>query len=776
MINLEIDGKPVETEPGSSILDAAWKAGIHIPHFCYHKKLSIAASCRMCLVEVAKAPKPMPACATPVTEGMKVLTHSEMAIKAQKGVMEFLLINHPLDCPICDQGGECQLQDIAMGYGGTASRYQEEKHIVVHKEIGALISTREMNRCIHCTRCVRFGQEIAGLMELGMANRGENSQIMSFVNSSVDSELSGNMIDLCPVGALTSKPFRYTARGWELSRRKSVSPHDALGSNLCVQIKNNKVMRVTPGRNESINECWLSDKDRFSYEGLNSPERLTKPMLKQDGKWHEVEWAVALEYVAHGLRDIARNHGADNLAALATPNSTLEELYLLQKFMRGMGSNNIDFRLRQSDFSADAKSSGAPWLGMKVADIETRDRMLIVGSFLRKDHPLLAHRVRKAVKTGAQVNILHSTDDDLLLKVANKIIVKPSALVDQLSEILQALTELKAAAQSSILAPKSSSAAAQAVAQSLASGERVAILLGNFAQQHPQAARLAALAEQIAGLCGASFGFMGEAANSVGGYIANALPGKTGMNATQMLTSPRKAYLLLNVEPELDLQNPQLAIKAISSAEMVVSLSAYKHQASDYADVLLPIAPFSETSGTFINTEGRVQSFQGAVKPLNDARPAWKVLRVLGNLLDVEGFAFDSSEAVRDEILSGKAVADRLNNHVDAVPPAAASSSGGLERVADVPIYATDAIVRRAASLQKTHDAAKPGVALHGSELQKIGAKAGDMLKVSQNGAAVQLAAIKDDTLPPGIARVAAGHPATATLGAMFGTITVERS
>src|SRR5574340_443213 len=514
MINVEIDGKQVETERGSTVMDAANKAGVHIPHFCYHKKLSIAANCRMCLVEVEKAPTPLPACATPAADGMKVHTRSELAVKAQKGVMEFLLINHPLDCPICDQGGECQLQDVAMGYGATASRYGEEKRIVMHKDIGALISTMEMSRCIQCTRCVRFGQEIAGMMELGMAFRGEHAEIMSFVNSSVDSELSGNMIDLCPVGALTSKPFRYTARSWELSRRKSVSPHDGLGSNLAVQVKSGRVMRVTPIENEAVNECWLSDKDRFSYEGLNSAERLTKPMLKQDNKWLEVEWPVALEYVANGLRDIAHDHGAEQIAALATPHSTVEELYLLQKLVRGLGSGNVDFRLRQSDFSADGKQAGAAWLGMPVADINTRDRLLVVGSFLRKDHPLLAQRVRQAVKGGAQANIVHSSDDDLLMPVANKAIVAPSDLANMLAQILKALAaEKQGSAQGVENVTVGSDAAA--IARSLASGERAAVLLGNFAQQHPQAAQLAVLAERIAALCGAKFGFLGEAANSV---------------------------------------------------------------------------------------------------------------------------------------------------------------------------------------------------------------------------------------------------------------------
>ena len=785
MINIEIDGKAVESERGSTVMDAANKLGVYIPHFCYHKKLSIAANCRMCLVEVEKAPKPLPACATPVAEGMKVHTHSEMAVKAQRGVMEFLLINHPLDCPICDQGGECQLQDLAVGYGGSASRYQEPKRSVMHKEIGELISTEEMNRCIQCTRCVRFGQEIAGVMELGMAFRGEHSEIMTFVNSSVDSELSGNMIDLCPVGALTSKPFRYTARNWELSRRKSVSPHDGLGSNLAVQVMNNRVMRVLPVENEAVNECWLSDKDRFSYEGLNSPERLTKPMLKQDGKWIEVEWPVALEYVANGLRQIGSTAGADQIAALATPHSTLEELYLLQKLMRGLGSGNVDFRLRHSDFTADDHRSGVPWLGMPVADINSRDRFLIVGSFLRKDHPLLASRVRQAVKQGAQANIVHASDDDLLMPVMSKSIVAPNELVNSLAQILKALAAEKSVTLSGemqkVIDAVQPAAQAIAIAQSLASGERAAVLLGNFAQQHPQAAQIAVLAEQIAALCAAKFGYLGEAANSVGGYLAGAVPsGEKGMNAVQMLASPRKAYLLLNVETELDMHDPQQAIAAMHAADMVVALSAYKHRAAEYADVMLPIAPFTETSGTFISSEGRVQSFRGAVKPLGEARPAWKVLRVLGNLLELPGFDQDTGEAVLDEILPGKerasSIAGKLNNHIAgvAVQNIAGGNSQGLQRISDVPIYTADAVVRRAMALQLTSDAATPCVVMHSSELLKLGVQSGDTVKVSQGNASAHLVARADDGMPAAAARVAAGHPVTAELGAMFGMITVE--
>ncbi|MFA6971945.1 MAG: NADH-quinone oxidoreductase subunit NuoG [Gallionella sp.] len=783
MINIEIDGKLVETQRGSTVMDAAHKAGVYIPHFCYHKKLSISANCRMCLVEVEKAPKPLPACATPAADGMKVHTHSEMAVKAQKGVMEFLLINHPLDCPICDQGGECQLQDIAMGYGGGASRYTEEKRVVNPKEIGELISTNEMSRCIQCTRCVRFGQEISGIMELGMANRSEQAQIMSFVNSSVDSELSGNMIDLCPVGALTSKPFRYTARSWELSRRKSVSPHDGLGSNLAIHVKNQKVARVVPVENEAINECWISDKDRFSYEGLNSADRLTKPMIKQDNKWIEVEWAAALEYVANGLRQLGRSAGSEQIAALATAHSTFEELYLLQKLMRGLGSGNVDFRLRQSDFSADGKQAGSPWLGMPVADINACDRFLIVGSFLRKDQPLLAQRIRQAVKHGAEASVVHSADDDLLMPVANKAIVTPGQLVNTLAQILKALAAEKQATLSAeaqlAVASVTVFDSATKIARSLAGGKQVAILLGNFAQQHPQAAQIASLGEQIAALSDAKFGFLGEAANSVGGYLAGAVPfagSVHGMNAAQMLEKPRKAYLLLNVEPELDMHNPQLAMGAMKSADMVVCLSAFKHHGMDYADVMLPITPFTETSGTFVNTEGRAQSFKGAVKPLGDARPAWKVLRVLGNLMDVAGFDYDSSEAVRDEGLNTATIADKLNNRIDGIKLDVAVASNGLQRVSDVPIYAADALVRRATALQKTHDAAVPVAMLHSSELQKLGLNSGDTVRVTQGSASVQLTAQANDGLSLGTVRVAAGHPATAQLGAMFGTITVERA
>jgi NADH-quinone oxidoreductase subunit G len=732
----------------------------------------------MCLVQVEKAPKPLPACATPVTNGMKVFTHSESAVKAQKGVMEFLLINHPLDCPICDQGGECQLQDLSVGYGASASRYQEEKRVVVNKNLGPLVAT-DMTRCIHCTRCVRFTQEIAGLMELGQAFRGEHAEIMPFIEKTVDSELSGNIIDLCPVGALTSKPFRFAARTWELSRRKSVSPHDGLGANLIVQVKHNKVMRVLPLENEAVNECWLSDKDRFSYESLNSQGddgRLTRPMLRQCGEWREVDWQTALEYIGTDLKRVVREHGAQSVGALAAPQATLEELYLLQKLVRGLGSNNVDFRLRQSDFSLDGKNV-APWLGMKIADIKDLDRVLVVGSFLRKDHPLLAQRLRQAAKRGTKVNILHVADDDLLINLNARSIVAPAALATELAGIVKAAAEAKGVAADGALANVQPSESARRIAASLASGENVAVFLGNLAQQHAQASTLHALAQQLAGIAGARFGFLGEAANSVGGHVAGALP-TGGMNASQMLADPRKAYVVLHAEPELDCANPQQAMVALKSADLVVALSPFKTKALDYAHVILPVAPFTETSGTFVNAEGRVQSFNAVVKPLEETRPAWKVLRVLGNLLGLDGFGQDSSEDVRAEALGGKPeFIERLNNSAQGATVAlGAAALSGFERIADVPIYFADALARRAPALQKTRDAAPPAARMNAATLAKLGLAAGIKVRVRQGAGEALLDAVLDAGLPDGCVRVAAGHALTAGLGAMQGELSVERA
>ncbi|MBY0270761.1 MAG: NADH-quinone oxidoreductase subunit NuoG [Burkholderiales bacterium] len=780
MLELELDGKLMEVPEGSTVMDAANKAGIYVPHFCYHKKLSIAANCRMCLVQVEKAPKPLPACATPVTNGMKVWTHSDGAVNAQKGVMEFLLINHPLDCPICDQGGECQLQDLAVGYGSSESRYEEDKRVVANKNLGPLIST-DMTRCIHCTRCVRFGQEIAGIMELGMIGRGEHSEIITFVGKTVDSELSGNVIDLCPVGALTSKPFRYSARTWELTRKPSVSPHCGLGSNLTLQMKQNRVMRTLPRDNEAINECWLSDKDRFSYEALNSDKRLAKPMLKQGGRWLEVEWPVALEFIASELKRIKAAHGADAIGALATPHQTLEELHLLQKLLRGYGSGNVDFRLRQADFSADGKLAGIPWLGMNIADIATLDRVLVVGSTLRKDHPLLAHRLRQSTKKQTQLNLIHAADDDLLMRVANKAIVAPALLPQTLAQVVKAAAEIKNAAVPEAVrgavAGVTVSDAAKRIAESLASGTKAGVFLGNFAEQHAAAGALHALAQALGEILGCPFGFLGAAANSVGGYVAGCVPtGKvTGRNARQMIESPLKAYLLLGVEPELDMFNPRQAIAALKQAELVVAMSPFQHYATEYAHVLLPIAPFTETAGTFISTEGRVQSFNGVVKPLGETRPAWKVLRVLGNLLGLSGFEHDGADDAQREALHGKTEIFNKNNKLKYILGALPATADGIARIAEVPIYAADALARRAPSLQKTRDAQAPAALMNRALADQLGLRDGDFVRVMQDGGEATLPYAIDDKLPANCVRVALARAETAALGASDAALTVER-
>jgi NADH-quinone oxidoreductase subunit G len=778
MVELEIDGKSVEVPEGSMVIQAAHKVDTYIPHFCYHKKLSIAANCRMCLVEVEKMPKAVPACATPVSAGMIVRTKSDKAVKAQQSVMEFLLINHPLDCPICDQGGECQLQDLAVGYGKSQSRYNEEKRVVFHKNVGPLISMEEMTRCIHCTRCVRFGQEVAGVMELGMLGRGEHSEITSFVGKTVDSELSGNMIDLCPVGALTSKPFRYSARTWELSRRKSISPHDSVGANLVVQVKNNRVMRVLPMENEAINECWISDKDRFSYEALNSDERLTQPMLKQGGKWIETDWQTALEYVAKGIKGIKADHGANQIAALATPHSTVEELYLLKQFTEGVGTPNIDFRLRQSDFSAPA-GLGAPWLGVKIADLTMVDTALVVGSFLRRDHPLFAARLRQAAKGGAKLTFLHGTDDDSLIPAAHRVVAAPSEWLDRLAGLAAAVAEARGVALPDAFAGREASPVAKDVAASLSAGDKRLLLLGNSAVQHPDFAQILAVCQWIADNTGATLGYLTEAANTVGAHLVDALPGEGGLNARHVFEQPRKGYVLFNVEPEFDTANPAQALAALKQAEMVVALSAFKH-GTDYADVLLPIAPFTETSGTFVNAEGTAQTFNGVVRPLGETRPGWKVLRVLGSLLGLKGFEFDTAEEVRAAALGSGDLASQLSNKTSAEPKRASANAareGTFQRLADVPIYHADALSRRAHSLHLTAAARDANVAaLPTSLFDKLGLKDGDAIRVAQGDFSVVMPAVRDANLAESVVRVSAGTTAGAALGGLFGELVVEKA
>lgn len=719
MVEIQLDGKKVEVLEGSMIMHAAEKAGTYIPHFCYHKKLSIAANCRMCLVDVEKAPKALPACATPVTQGMIVHTSSAKAVQAQQSVMEFLLINHPLDCPICDQGGECQLQDLAVGYGQGSSRYQEEKRVVLHKNVGPLISMEEMSRCIQCTRCVRFGQEVAGVMELGMINRGEHAEITTVRGDTVDSELSGNMIDICPVGALTSKPFRYSARTWELSRRKSIAAHDSSGANLIVQVKNHKVMRVLPFENEAVNECWIADRERFSYEALNGADRLTAPMVKQGGQWHEVTWQQALEYVANGFKQIKNDHGADSIGALVSPHSTLEELFLAKQLVNGLGSGSIDYRLRNADFEA---AQGVRWLGTFIASLSTLGQALVIGSNIRKEHPLFASRLREATKSGAQVYAFAENEYDWAMPLAKSWALPATQWLTRLSQLAAAVAAEKGLASPVDIAAEADDAP---VAKQLLAGSGVkAILLGNAVAHHARASAILRLANWLGEQIGASVGFLTEAANTVGAQWVGATPTNGGLNAKQILDGGLKAVVLLNTEPQFDSAAGQAAVAGLQKAEMVVTLSPFKTNL-EFSDVLLPISPFTETSGSFVNAEGRLQSFHAVVKPLAETRPAWKVLRVLGNLLGVPKFDYEDSQQVLAQCIGtdkpGFVPAALLSNAAGA-PDAQIQEAAAAPVVASM--YQLDGLVRRAPALQATKDGQLGALAGVAVELDQVQASA----------------------------------------------------
>lgn len=793
MLNIEIDGKSVEVEHGSTIIDAADLIGVAIPRFCYHKKLSVAANCRMCLVQVEKFNKPLPACATPVADGMKIFTRSKATIEAQKSVMEFLLINHPLDCPICDQGGECDLQDIAVAYGTSGSRYTEEKRVVFNKNIGPLVST-DMTRCIQCTRCVRFLKEVGGMMELGMVGRGEHAEITAYVDKSVNSELSGNIIDLCPVGALTSKPFRYSARSWELTRRPSIAPHDGLGSHIEVHVKDHKVMRVVPREKESINECWLSDRDRYSYEGLNSPDRLKVPMIKHNGAWVETDWKTALEFAAGQIKDITNEHGADALGVLVSPNSTMEEGFLAKNLATGLGCGNVDYRLRQTDFRLDGKRVGTPWMGCNIQEIEELDRILIIGSNLRNEHPLLAQRFRKAVANGAQLSVISPLDNNPLMDIKHKVIVRPNDMVNVLGQVLKAMSGLQKlslclpATLNQLLEEIKVRPNTQAMAESLAGlgqvvdliAPKVGLFLGNMALSDPRFTEMYSMMEAIGGITGAKGGILPAATNSTGMHLIGVMPNATGMHARAMLEVPRKAYLLVNIEPELDCQHAALAKAAMEKAECVVALTAFKSSALEHADVLLPIAPFTETSGTFMSMEGRVQSFTAATRPLGESRPAWKVLRVLANTLGLSGFDFDSSEQVKNAIFNDEkpsAVVWRsLNNNLSELVEIQVNiKKEGLQRIGEVPQYLSDPIVRRSPPLQKTKYNIKPMARMCEAQLKALDLVEGDNVLVKQNNGSAILSVRLDNHVAFGCVRVAAAHEDTIGLGDLMGDITVEK-
>jgi len=772
MLNIEIDGKAIQVSPGSTVMDAANQVGAYVPHFCYHKKLSIAANCRMCLVQVEKAPKPLPACATPVTEGMKVFTASEQAKKAQQGVMEFLLINHPLDCPICDQGGECQLQDLAVGYGKSASRYSEEKRVVFHKNLGPLISAEEMSRCIHCTRCVRFGQEIAGVMELGMGGRGEHSEILSFVGKSIDSELSGNMIDVCPVGALTSKPFRYSARTWELQRRKSVSPHDGLNANLQVQIKGDRVMRVLPRENEAVNECWISDRDRFSYEGLYADDRLTAPMVKHDGVWQQASWQDALNAAAGAVGLAVKNHGAAKTAFLLGPHTTLEEASLAKQLANHLGGATIDHRLRVSDAALD-QGGGIPWLGFKLANIAEVDRFLVIGSSLRQEQPLLAQRIRQRVKNGAALSLVSSIGDDLLCPVAAKAIVKPSAIWETLCGVLAALA--KRVGKETPISVSNISANEEAIAASLASGKRVAVLIGDMALSQADASHLESLAFAIANMCGGTYGRLSLSGGAGAAYVAGAFPIDGATTAHEALGSKAaNTFVLIGCEPERDSSLGAEALAALGNADKVVCLTSFASDAmKQYADVLLPIAPFTETSGTYVSNDGTVQSFTGVVRPLGETRPGWKVLRVLGDLLEADFSSFNSSEDVRNVALTGFSDAS-LGARIRTISMPDSPSPAGLERVADVPIYHSDAVTRRGPSLATSGYGKQPRVRISGETAAALSLANGARVKVTQGVLSSEATVVVEATVPAGSVRIPLGTELSAALGDVSAPVTLE--
>jgi NADH-quinone oxidoreductase subunit G len=719
LVNIEVDGVAIKARKNELIMRVTDREGIYIPRFCYHEKLAIAANCRMCLVEVEKAPKPLPACATPVAEGMKIHTRSPKAIGAQRATMEFLLINHPLDCPICDQGGECELQDLALGFGRDVSRFVERKRVVKDKNLGPLVST-DMTRCIHCTRCVRFGQDVAGIQEMGATGRSEHMEIGTFVEHSVDHELSGNIIDLCPVGALNSKPFRFRARAWEMTQYPLISPHDGVGTQLFGHVLRGRLMRVVPRDCEQINETWIADRDRFSYEGIYSEDRLLEPQVRQsDGSWREVEWDVALRAAAGALRSAAGEAGeAAGVGLLAHPSSTLEELYLLARLAEGLGSAHIDHRLRQRDFRDQLADARAPELGLPIAAIDELDALLVIGSNLRHELPLIAHRVRKASLRGAQIHFINPARFEYYFSIAQYLIAPDGRDVAELAALLRAALGDAAAPAGleSLLDGAKPAAAHRAIAKALKSGTRRAIWLGALSLRSGHYSELRALGRALAAATGASFGELAEGGNAAGAYLAGVLPHRgpaalarasTGLDARRMLEQTLPAYLIMHCEPWADAVLPG-ALDTLAKSGAVVAVSAFASaEMKRVAQVLLPAGTFAETAGTYVSLEGRWQSQSGAAKPLGAARPAWKILRVLGNLLDLPAFDYQSSEQVRDELKARLEAAAATAGAGAALEPfmrAVPWPAARLESVIDLGMYEIDPVLRRARALRRTVD------------------------------------------------------------------------
>ncbi len=779
-VTITVDGRTLPAKKGQMLIEVTDAAGINVPRFCYHKKLSVAANCRMCLVEVEKAPKPLPACATPIMPDMVVHTQSTLAREAQQGTMEFLLINHPLDCPICDQGGICELQDVAMGYGQSASQYTEGKRVVFDKYIGPLIAT-EMTRCIHCTRCVRFGEEIAGIRELGATGRGENVRIGTYIEKSVVSEVSGNVIDICPVGALTARPSRYSARAWELRQLPSVAPHDSVGSNISVFVDGDTVNQVVPRENESVNEVWISDRDRFSYQGLKHAERLTAPLVREGDKLVPTDWSSALARAAALLSSAPGKE--QELATLASPSSSLEELYLAQKLTRGLGSANIDHRLGQSDFSHPDADPVMPWLGMQLNDLETLNAALLVGSNIRKDQPIAALRLRKSALAGAAISLINPKRVPLHFEAAEEITVRHDRMVEQLHAVAVA-----AGADLSALdnAPNAEvSVQHRRIAENLKNGERAAVMVGNLAAAHPARSTLLYLARQLSRATDATLCLLPERANTAGAWLAGAVPHRgpggasvdtSGMDAAAAFAGNAKRLLLLNVEPDFDAANPAAAADSLRGAEGVVVLSAYLSPTlAESAHVVLPLAAFTESFGTWVNAAGQWQSAKGVVAPPGEARPGWKVFRVLAEALGLDGFGFDSPEAVTRE-LQQACTSIELNNLVDSSARHDFGGASGSDwlRSGETPIYRTDPVVRRSMPLQKATDGKQAFASVNTSGLAALGVAEGEALTIEQGGRSCVLPAKLDDSLPDGCLWVPAGLHATATLGEVFGEVSAK--
>ncbi len=783
MANIEIDGKPFAVENGKMIIEVADDVGIHIPRFCYHKKLSVAANCRMCLVEVENGRKPVPACATPITDGMKVYTKSEEALRSQKAVMEFLLINHPLDCPICDQGGECELQDVSMGFGYDESEYGEEKRSVNDDNLGTLIST-EMTRCIHCTRCVRFGMEVAGVRELGATGRGEKVQIGTFVEHSMTSEVSGNIIDLCPVGALTSKPFRFTARPWELSQFSGVAPHDCLGSNLHLHVRRNQLMRVVPKENEAINETWASDRDRFSYLGLQSPARASQPRIKVKGIWETVDWPTAMKFTADGLAKVIKQHGPEQCAAFANPSSTTEELFLLQKLMRALGVQNVDHRLQQTDFVDQAQIRTHGNNTLKYSALDSQQNILLIGCNIHREIPLAGIRMRNAYRNGASIYSINSVDYDFHFGLCGKTIVSPQDLPITLAKVLMSLVQdastFPESLQRLVIGLEPDDAALQ-IAQMMKQPNSVLVTGALFAN-HPNAALLRSLVTAICEYSQAKVIQFTQGANSNGAAIAGMLPhrcstGKTvaepGMDVQSALKNNLKAYVLFNAEPNFDFANPYGARQSMLAAEFVVMLSPFDNEAMhDYADVILPIAAYAETSGTFVNIDNTWQSFVGVCAPFAEARPGWKVIRVLANLLHCDGFSYNSSEEVLAEVKS------HYNARIESAyqpyyPASLPLANKQLVRVGEWPLYRADSLVRNTSALQQNAAAEAACVKIHPDTAKRL--KLDEVATISQGEIEITLPLKRDERVALDVIWVANALPETVDLGYAFAAITIKR-